>query len=42
MEATKTIDLEEMQVQLDVLKKKISKLEKARKTNCPWQLFRVI
>jgi len=31
MEATKTIDLEEMQVQLDVLKKKITKLEKARK-----------
>jgi len=31
MEATKTIDLAEMQLQLDVLKKKISKLEKARK-----------
>ena len=31
MEATKTIDLEEMQAQLDVLKKKITKLEKGRK-----------
>ena len=31
MEATKIIDLEEMQAQIDGLKKKISKLEKSRK-----------
>ena len=31
MEATKTIDLVELQTQIDVLKKKVTKLEKSRK-----------